>query len=362
MVSRDHGRLGEGDPPPLVKFGLLFLATVAAVTVAHVALMKTIDPRGDFGMGLFPSVVYDARAQKVARFTAYLARGPVDGVVLGSSRSLKIRPADLAERTGLRFFNFAVEGARSDDMLAIYWWMRERGVRPKVLWLGLDVESLIVTEGLHWKLEQNAALMRALAGAQGAVPSRFDDARALVAAAKRTVTFGYLRDAVLAVRLRFRPGANLLNTAFEPDGYFRYPRWELERAKGVSTFDQTFADCLDGHTRNYDVATAGIRPHHVERLEQLIRQARADGVRVTLWLTGVHPQIVQYLRERTTYEVRLVETRRIVEGWRARYGIETSDLTDMTNYAGTADGWYDCGHPDEGNARRIVEAVMRTSR
>ena len=332
---------------------------MCALVLAHIALMVVIDPRGDFGTGLFPSVVYDARAQKLALFQAFRGRGPVEGLVLGSSRAMKLRPSELEARRGSRFFNFAVEGARPDDMLAIYAWVRHGGSRPKAVFVGLDVESLIVVDDLHWKLEQNGALLGAHAEALGTIPSQWARAQTKVGAYKRTLTFGYLRDASVAVRVRLQPAANLLNAAFESDGYFRYPRWEVERRQGRSPFTATMNDCLTGHAHNYEIAGQGMRPLHVRRLEELIRQMRADGTHVTVWLTGVHPETVEYLKQRTSYAARLEEARALLASLRARYGIDVHDLSDLKSYDGTAGGWYDCGHVDEDNARLIAEALTR---
>ena len=336
-----------------------FVATVCVLALTHVALMVVIDPRGDFGTGLFPSVVYDARAQKLALFKAFRERGPVDGLVLGSSRAMKLSPSELEVRTGSRFFNFAVEGARPDDMLAIYAWVRHEGSRPKAVFLGLDVESLIVVDELHWKLEQNGALLGARAEALGTTPSWWVRARTEVGAYKRTLTFGYLRDASVAVRVRLHPESNLLNAVFEGAGYFRYRRWEVERAQGHSPLTATMTDCLIGHARDYEIAAPGMRPLHVMRLEELIRQMRADGVHVTMWLTGLHPEAVEYLKQRTSYAGRLEEARALLASLRAQYGIDAHDLSDLKSYGGTAGGWYDCGHVDEDNARRIAEALTR---
>ena len=44
--------------------------------------------------------------------------------------------------TGFRAFDFAVEGARAEDYLVLYRWVRARGIRPRVVVIGLDVEAL----------------------------------------------------------------------------------------------------------------------------------------------------------------------------------------------------------------------------
>lgn len=342
-----------------MRVGAWFLATLCGLVLAHVALMKVIDPRGDFGTGLFPSVVYDARAQKLALFQAYRARGPVEGLVLGSSRVMKISPVSLEARTGRRFFNFAVEAARPDDLFAIYWWAVKQGARPSLMLVGLDVDALVMDEELPVKFTKNLPLVLARAEGLGETGSAFDAARARFDVYKQALTTQYAHDAVVAVRLRLRPEDNLLNAEFEADGYLRYPKWEAERANGIFRADQADAECFAGHAKQF-LRSDRLRPRHLAQFERLIRDARAHGVRVTVWLTGVRPRTIRYLEERTTYATRLAETRAFLATLRTRYGIETFDFSEIERYDGTAKGWYDCAHVDEENARLIVDELTRS--
>ena len=339
-----------------VKFGAVFLSIVAVVVVLYLLGARLIDPRGDFGTGVFPSVVYDARAQKLALFDAFLALGSVDGVVLGSSRAMKIRPADLEARTRLRFFNFAVDRALPDDMLAVYSWIRQRGARPRVVFIGLDAEAFLADDRLHWKLEQNAPLRQAHAAALGATSSPFELLGARVAAYKRTLTLPYVGDAALAVRLWLQPHKNLLNATFDADGYFRYPRWEAERANGTFQFERTLTACQADHANDF-LRRAELSRHHKTRVDQLVAHARRDGVQVKMWLTGFHPDTVRYLEARTTYAATVASARAFLSGVHGRHGVETYDLSEIDRYDGTRTGWYDCGHIDEENAR-LIAAVL----
>ena len=71
-------------------------------------------------MSEVPTVTLDARRQKMDLFRAYQAQEPVQGLILGSSRTMKLDPQVFGEATGQRFFNFTVDAARAEDYLAVY--------------------------------------------------------------------------------------------------------------------------------------------------------------------------------------------------------------------------------------------------
>ena len=101
-----------------------------------------VDARGQFGTGLFPVVVSRTRADKSRLFLDFQRQQPVNGLVIGSSRSMRVAPAYLTARTGLRFFNFGVDDARAEDYLAIERWVRAHGGVPRLAVMGLDIEAL----------------------------------------------------------------------------------------------------------------------------------------------------------------------------------------------------------------------------
>src|ERR1035438_3833214 len=109
-------------PPVAVKrpFSRRFLFVLGGLVLLHLSLAILIDPRRDFGTGIFPVISLDSRRDKMKRFEEYNRRKAVDGIVLGSSRSMKLACGELDAKTGLRWFNFSVDSARAEDYLAIY--------------------------------------------------------------------------------------------------------------------------------------------------------------------------------------------------------------------------------------------------
>ena len=132
-------------------------------------LALVVDPRGDFGTGMFPCVALDSRRDKMRLFEDYNRRGAVHGIVLGSSRSMLLSCSKLGANSKLRWFNFSVDSARTEDYLAIYRWVRNRDSRLGRLIIGLDVEALHDHCEMDSRLKANSGLMRSLGGGrQGA--------------------------------------------------------------------------------------------------------------------------------------------------------------------------------------------------
>lgn len=349
-----------------MRFLAAFLAAMLALALLYLGLVRLVDPRGEFGTGLFPVVELDARAEKMRLFEAYLATGTPDGLVLGSSRAMKLSPSRLEAATGRRFFNFAVDNARAEDDLAIYRWVRQQHVAVKLLVIGLDVEALHPEDQPEPGLTRNDALMQALGpggqalGLQAATVPGAGAVRRLKAA-KATFTVEYLSNVLRAVRLSRQPASRRVpRMEFERDGYLRYPLWERERAAGTFRFDQDLERCLAKYLARFQ----GMHELSARRqadLRQLIGEAQADGAQVLVFLTTLHPLTARYLEAHTSYAAVRAATAAYQEQM-AGQGVAAYDFSRPESYEGVPSGWYDCAHIDEANADRVAVALARAVR
>jgi hypothetical protein len=338
-----------------------FLATVAVLAALYMGIARWVDPRGEFGSGVFPVVESDARAEKMRLFQAYATEAAPKGLILGSSRAMKVRPGTLERATGQRFFNFAVDNARAEDYLAIYRWVRRQGVRPKLVVVGLDVEALHDDDRAEASLLQDGALMATLGSGGPAergllAPFRGSPAARLARQYKSTFTIEYLNDMVAAVRLSLFPQSRPLPLMeFEPDGYLRYRRWERERAAGRFRFGRDLERCLTRSAGRFEAMRqlSGRRRAYVQELAD---EARAEGARVVVWITTLHPATTRYLETRTGYAALLEATREYLHSL-ATEGVASFDFSRPESYDGTASGFYDCLHIDETNADRVMAAL-----
>jgi len=350
-----------------LRFLALFLAALAMLSLLYVGIIRVVDPHGDFGTGLFPVVETDLRTEKMRLFRAAMATAPPEGLILGSSRAMKVCPRTLEAATGHRFFNFAVDTARAEDYLAIYRWVRQQGARIKFLVIGLDVEALHDDDRPEGSLIVNDALMSTLGPSALRDPGLLGELRRyrlvrMVKKYKATFTIEYLTDALHSIGLVLRPDSKPVPIMeFEPDGYLRYRRYEVERAAGTFRFDRDMERCLTKSLTRFDNMTQLSRRRRAY-LRRVVDEARADGSRVVVWITSLHPLTTRYLEAHTGYVALLAATREYEQALAGEEGIATYDFSRPESYQGTVSGWYDCLHVDETNADRMATALVRELR
>jgi hypothetical protein len=339
-----------------MKFVFLFLGVLGILGAAFAALARTVDPRDDFGVGICPQVTMDSRREKMRLFKDYMASGSVGGLVLGSSRSMKLDPKQLESMLGVRFFNFSVDSARAEDFLAIYRWVRLRGITPRFLILGLDVEALHDDDVFDPRLRENGELLATLRSRDGAEGPLVRVA-AVAGKYRDMFTAAYFADVARSLARCLRPsGHRGAATESDPDGYLRYVKLERERAIGTFDLDRQIADSLEGYVIRFR-DMRGLSPRRQQDLEQLVREAKADGVAVKVWITTLHPRTARYLGEKTAYPELLSGTRRYLARLRDTYAIDVYDYSDPGRYRGSLTGWYDGAHIDETNAGLVAAGL-----
>ena len=303
----------------------------------------------------------DSRRDKMRLFKNHVSSGGVGGLILGSSRSMKLDPKQLESRLGVRFFNFSVDSARAEDLLAIYRWVRRQGVTPRYLVLGLDVEALHDDDQADHRLQDNAELLAGLRGRAGAA-GVLDRVAAVAAKYKDLFTVAYVADAARSVARCLWPSRHAgAATEFDPDGYLRYVKLERERAAGTFDLDRQISDSLEGYVLRFR-GMHDLSPRRRQDLEQLIHEAKADGVVVKVWITALHPRTALYLGERTAYAELLSRTRALLARLRDTWAIDAYDYSAPERFAGSLTAWYDGGHIDEKNAELVAAGLAAPSR
>lgn len=332
--------------PPLVVLSV-FVLTVFLFCAVYAALVRLVDPQGYFGTGLFPVLIQDARREKIRLYHAYAAAGPVGGLVLGSSRSMKLEPPLLSSLSGRRVFNFGVESARAEDYLAIYRWVRSQGGHPRIVVVGLDVEALHNDDVPETPFEFNEDLQYAWRGS--------DSRRAAVFRAvkkyKRSLGASRLIDVGKSMAIAIGFVRQTPATLLDADGYLRYLRWKPESLA-------TCNEAMFARFRNM----AGLSPVRRSALAQLIDEARADGAVVKLWLTPLHPATVAYLGPRSPYRARLADVRAYLDRLHGEWSFDSYDYSDPAAYGGEPADWYNCNHMSDRDTRLVVAGVLRDRR
>jgi len=135
-------------------------------------------------------------------------------LIVGSSRMMRLNPALVAERTGLRPFNAAIPGAYPIDFYVMYRFATEELHAPlRQLLVGVDPLIFFGGEGSYHKIENNAELRRFLP-AQGGLSSDIGQLSLLVSPAQS-------KDGLKSLLHALRPARheNAMWRVFEADGW-----------------------------------------------------------------------------------------------------------------------------------------------
>jgi hypothetical protein len=333
-----------------------FLVALALLSVLYVAPLRAVNPEGDFRDGLFAPIVIDAREWKMSQVRAMPDRGAYDALVLGSSRSMQLGP-EIDTRYGVHAYNFAVDSAHVEDYLAIYRWSKQVGMAPRLIALGLDLEALHDADIVDERYARNAELAGALAE-RGGAQRALDALRTEVSKYRRMFTTWYVRDAAQSVRVHLSAQLPPAIEALGERGVISYPRWEGQRAAGTFDLRAEIASCLPLYEERFR-DMRGLSAWRAGLLEELLRETRADGVAVVVWLTPLHADTVEHLRAGTRYSALRAGADALLATLAARYGASWRDLSEPASFDATPDGWYDCAHVDARNLARLAAALPR---
>ena len=236
-----------------------------------------IDPLGVFGTGLVPPVLIADRDQKAALLRA---RTPLPvALVLGSSRAKTLDPRCLSRLTGEPAFNFAVNGASSDDLLAILHYLRATDHTPRTIVVGVDPEML---QGPGGPLPGLLA-SRALAPFAGtASPDR------LTRLGADLLGWQSMSAAAHSVWSRRTHADTFPETLLEPDGRQRYPRIEAERLAGTFNSAGQVGASIPGVLRRYE-SFDKLDPDRVGMLRRFVGEAHQAGIALVVFIPPVHP-------------------------------------------------------------------------
>lgn len=324
-----------------------FLRTFAASFLTLLAVLAglvwTTDPFAAFGTGIVPPIVSADRDYKAA---LYRVRKPSPEVILlGSSRVKTLRPDCVTAITGRPAFNFGVNAGVAEDFLAIFRFLRTQpGSRMSEILLGAEPEAFM---GQHRPAQSRS---RALASF---LPQPTDPDRVWTDLWSETSVRAALRSAWHhGVARRALP-----QEALRPDGFQVYPLWDDQIQRG--DFPQhSRVLSSSGSIRSRFLGETRLSSRRLAQLAQLLREARAAGIRVTAFVPPVHPAFTRVAAgtpfERITDE--LVNVLREAERQGLMHYVETRSLSD---FSGDSTLYYDAIHMTAGNADRLLAAVYR---
>jgi len=333
-------------------FGGTFLFTLFFTVICYFIIVTIVNPRRVFWGQSFPEIMPNSRALKLDLLQKYNAAGPVGLVVLGSSRSMKLSPDLLESITGERTFNAGVFSAAPNDYLSIYRVMKQRGIVPRTLVVGLDAEALDPATTPAPDFDTNLELKSALEGTIPNLPARIWH---WVRLYKETLTPYYIEDISKSISIRFNPRPPLFE--FQSNGHEEDRILDAQIQSGVYPQAEKVKHCEDSLQAKFD-NFHDVSPQLESDLKQLFSEATGDNVRVILWITPLSrealdkilsdPQASGNFRKAEAHLVQLGET----------FNLPVRDLTDSQSFGGHTDSWYDCAHYDQADADKIARKIL----
>lgn len=316
--------------------GAIFLLLVGAQAAAVLAMNVVVDPRGEFETGLFaPISTWSEERDKLD----LLAAAPAPRtLVLGSSRVMKLAPADFETLGRGPAFNLGLSGSTVSDALTTYDAARSLHAAPSLVVLGVDTDRMVVTRADRW-----------------AEPRPFEDltpgeyGRRLAA----SYSLDYFWDTLNVVRYNVA-GYPPKSVTIDPDGLYHYVDWE-SRSPRPPPDPLAFERALRVHTGFY--SDPGLDPARVEGLADFVARARSEGTEVILFMTPLHPALQAELDRSTRYP----EARENVLGALVELcgeGVRVHDLETLHSFGGSPGDFKDVVHYGPDNARRLVETLL----
>jgi hypothetical protein len=337
-----------------MRFLLAFVSTFLVLVALYLAAYREVDPDSEYGTGTFPAPLANARETKQKLFKAYAASHPVDGLILGSSRSMLLEPA-LADRlSGHTFFNFSVQNAMVEDYLAIYRWVREQGVEPKMLVVGVDVEAFDPADKIDERLRHNEPLFTAL---NGSPPSSLSSLAETVTRSGDELNIENAEGIAKGVELKLRPAKQ--TDVVEADGHTEYPLDDELVRSGKFDLERLIGQTIPTYAANYRNMDR-LSPRREQWLRDLVSEAQSRGAKVILWVPPLHPETVRALNQSTPYGERLKDVVAFVENLATEFPgtVSAYDLSSPDKFGGNDQDWRDGAHMNKRNADRALKAMF----
>jgi len=321
---------------------------VAALAGASILL----DPTGIFGLRLVPPAEQTSRDDKAALFVALPS--PPEVLVLGSSRAWCIEPERVKALTGRAAFNFGVDTATTDDLLAILRYADDRahgGLRQ--ILLAIEPEVFADKRDRTIRLDYSRTL-RPYA-APGAVTPMWELAGELLISP--TTIEGDKR----SIRRLFEP-RRLPRYAFDATGAADWPRYDDERRRGVFDFEWSMAENLAA-TVDYARRFTALSPRRIATFQAFLDLCEARKIEVLAFIPPVYPKAWETL-EKTPFGARYAETEATLGELAAAGRIKLLSPRRLlpSDFGADMKGFYDHHHMTRDNGARMLAFLLERAR
>ena len=327
----------------LLTCGLTWLA-FALIAIANFC----VNPRAQYGPTFVEPVLNPTRAAKLALIDQ---QDPAPGgLILGSSRVMKLEPGYLEAKTGLRFFNAGVYFGKSEDWLAIVRAWRKRFDRmPEMIVLGIDPVGLSDVQPIDGRLLGTPTLVREIPD----LVSWRDHAQRY----RELLGWSQTKDSAKAVAKQLLRGGEPPKETFDDDGLLIYNEREREIKAGTYDFEASLAFTMNEYEGLYS-QTDGLSPKRCEALRMLLDELREANTQVLLFATPMHPELLQHLASVEKYAPFRKAAVGFIRKAANEHGFRFLDFENIDSFSGDPSEFYDGIHPFESNTRRMIGKLL----
>lgn len=329
----------------------MVIGVSVAMFVAIAATNFVVNPYAQYGGTWIEPLVQTSRATKVQLLTS--TKTAPEGLILGSSRVLKLEPAYLQEKLGHDFFNAGVNYGKPEDFLAMLrLYQSHVGTLPRTVVLGLDVHGFSPTLPMDARLLSNQHLAGEI---QELIPldDRFNRWKELLSWQQTTSSLKSLKRWV-----KNETDESPIES-FCDDGLLVYHQREREIAEG--TYD--FAGALDYNKHEYRQLFAGydkLSAERIETLKTIVDTCASNGSRLIIFMTPMHPELINHLSD-TSYAARQAELKEHLAHKASLGRFVFNDLSTVQTFNGDAGQFVDGIHPLESNTRKMIDLMVRNA-
>lgn len=331
------------------------VTTISWTLLANLALVilafGTVNPLGGFWGDHFPTSVPVTRARKVKLFEAWDRRGPVQGLILGSSKSMKLEPSVFSRATGLRYFNFSLSAGMLEDVGPVMSFVEDQKAPVREMTLALDPQ-MFTGYNVPAELKDDWELAPRL---EGRAPTFGWKVAHVADLLKEALSVSYANQVGISIMAAVRHKEPL--HYFHADGYLEYRTRDRLIAAGRYNRAGAIAECADSFVDSL-VKIHSFDPRQIALLDSILDRAHAHGIRVVLWITPGHPdlfaRIAQHPEVAAFFRALPDTIRRIA----AAHDVPVVNLQTIDLFGGDPDDFYDCVHFGAKNAALVTERLL----
>ncbi|MGE5672989.1 MAG: hypothetical protein ACM3XM_03760 [Mycobacterium leprae] len=332
------------------RFVVTFLAAFLVSSLLLAGFNFTVNPLGYYPPHLVQPLSYGDQLIKLDLMKQ--AKAP-DLVILGSSRTMKLSPADVTDLTGWTAFNGGVSSSRPEEWYAMLSHaLNDLHWHPKALVLGVDAETLFYHGDPNDDLLSSPDLRKYL-------PLQMW-AGSLLNRTKLLISYDQTLLSKKALGLAMEPNQQPKAITFESNGLLHYVGWE--KAVQDGTYQLGYEVNIKDYQRRY-AATADFDAQRQSLFERTLDLAARNQIQVYLFLTPFHPGVLAAMQQDPDFNRVRSAVLPYLQGMTEKYpGVTFTDLTDIHSFGGDPNNFFDGVHYRQENARLILARLLLPGR